>query len=258
MNRLHKKGVWRIGLDGGIGMRIYYFNFNYLVRKVITVLLALLFVLLVFKVIQYNLFKPAISNFDPIYQGSTDQKKIALTCNVVWGEEYIPEMLDVLKKNNVSMTFFMGGQWVKDFPELTKEIAKNHELGNHSYSHPHPTFISKSKNINEIKKTEEAIFELTKVRTCLYAPPYGEFNKTVLEAAGESGYLTILWSIDTIDWQRPEPATILKRVSDKAHNGAIVLMHPTAPTVKALPAIITVLREKGYKLTTVSDILNIK
>jgi len=84
-------------------LRIYYLNFNYLVRRGITVLLAVLFILLLFKVVQYNLWKPAISNFDPIYQGSKDQKKIALTCNVVWGEEYIPEMLAILKKNNVSM-----------------------------------------------------------------------------------------------------------------------------------------------------------
>ncbi len=239
-------------------MRIYYFNFNYLVRRAITVLLALLFILLLFKVIHYNLFQPAITNFDPIYQGSTEHKKIALTCNVVWGEEYIPQMLEILKKNNVSMTFFMGGQWVNDFPELTKEIAKNHELGNHSYSHPHPTFISKSENMREIKRTEDIIYELTKIRTRLYAPPYGEFNKTVLEAAGESGYQTILWSIDTIDWQRPAPETIVNRVTDKAHNGAIVLMHPTDPTVKALPSIIDALRKKGYQLTTVSDVLDIK
>ncbi|MBU7005576.1 polysaccharide deacetylase family protein [Phosphitispora fastidiosa] len=239
-------------------MRIYYLNFNYLIRRAITVLLALLFILLLFKVVQYNLFKPAISNFDPIYQGSTDQKKIALTCNVVWGEEYIPGMLEVLKKNNVSMTFFMGGKWVEDFPELTKEIAKNHELGNHSYSHPHPTFISKSENISEIKQTDEAVYKITKVRTRLYAPPYGEFNKTVLQAAGESGYRTILWSIDTIDWERPAPDTIVKRVTGKAHNGAIVLMHPTDPTVKALPSIIAALKGKGYQLTTVSDVLGIK
>jgi len=187
-----------------------------------------------------------------------EQKKIALTCNVVWGEEYVPEMLKILKKNNVSMTFFMGGKWVLDFPQLTKEIAENHELGNHSYSHPHPTFISRQENITEIKKTEDAVYELTKIKTNLYAPPYGEFNKTVLEAAGENGYKTILWSIDTLDWQRPAPEIIVKKVSDKAHNGAIVLMHPTEPTVKALPVIISELKKKGYQLTTVSDVLDIK
>ena len=239
-------------------MRIYYLNFNYLVKRAISVLVILLVLLLAIKVVQYNLFRPAITNFEPIYNGSAEQKKIALTCNVVWGEEYVPQMLEVLKKNNVKMTFFMGGKWVSDFPALTREIAKNNELGNHSYSHPHPTFISKAENITEIQKTGEAVYKATKMTTRLYAPPYGEFNKTVLEAAGENGYKTIMWSIDTRDWQRPSPEEIVRRVCDKAHNGAIVLMHPTEPTVEALPVIIGELQKRGYQLTTVSDVLGLK
>jgi len=162
-------------------MRVYYFNFSYLVKRAITVLLVVTTALLAFKLLQFNIFKPAVTNFEPIYQGSSQEKEMALTCNVVWGEEYVPEMLDILKKNGVRMTFFMGGKWVQDFPELTRKIAQNHELGNHSFSHPHPTFISKAQNAAEIKKTEEAVYKVTGIRTRLYAPPYGEFNKTVLE-----------------------------------------------------------------------------
>ncbi len=156
------------------------------------------------------------------------------------------------------MTFFMGGQWVKDFPELTGAIARDHELGNHSYSHPHPTFISKAENIEEIEKTERAVYKVTNITTRLYAPPYGEFNGTVLDAAGENGYKTILWSIDTRDWQLPAPEVIARRVLDKAHNGAIVLMHPTKPTVDALPGLIAELKKRGYQLTTVSDIIGLR
>lgn len=236
-------------------MRIYFFGFDYLIKKAILLVMVLLAGVLAFKMFQANLLEPAVSNFDPIYQGSADSKKIALTVNVVWGEEFVPKLLEIVKKNDVKMTFFMGGQWVEDFPELTKQIAKDHELGNHSFSHPHPTFISKAENIEQIKKTEQAVFKTTQVKTELYAPPYGEFNKTVLEAAGELGYRTILWSIDTIDWQRPAPEVIVRRVVQKAHNGAIVLMHPTEPTVKALPTLIAELKKMGYELTTVSDVL---
>lgn len=240
-------------------MRIYYFNFNYVVKKIITVLLILLTILLMFKLIEYNFFKPAVTNFEPIYNGSAQTKKIALTCNVVWGEEYVPQMLEILKKNKVNITFFMGGKWAKDFPELTAEMAKDkHELGNHSYSHPHPTFISQVENIREIEDTQQAVYKAAGVTTRLYAPPYGEFNNTVLEAAGQLGYKTILWSIDTRDWQRPPAEDIVRRVCDKAHNGAIVLMHPTKPTIEALPMIIENLKKKGYELTTVSDVIGLK
>ncbi len=239
-------------------MRIYYFDINSLVRKTISILLVMLGLLLAFKLIQDNLFKPAVSNFEPIYQGSAAQKKIALACNVDWGEEYLPQMLEILKKNKVNTTFFMSGKWVARFPALTREIAGNHELGNHGYSHPHPTFISKRENQEEIKKTEQVILKATAKTTRLYAPPYGEFNKTVLAAAGELGYQTILWSIDTRDWQRPSPDEIVRRVCDKAHNGAIVLMHPTEPAVRALPALISELQKRGYRLTTVSEVIGIR
>lgn len=240
-------------------MRVFYINMRYLIKKFTLIAVVLLAAYFAVNVVGNNYFAPAVSNFEPIYQGNQNEKKIALTCNVVWGEEYVPGILEILKKNDVKMTFFMGGKWVKDFPELTKQIAAgSHELGNHSYSHPHPTFINKEQNISEIKKTEDEVFRVTKKKTNLYAPPYGEFNKTVLEAAGENGYKFIMWSIDTIDWQRPAPEVIVERVLDKAHNGAIVLMHPTDPTVKALPVLIKELKKRGYQLTTVSDVIGVK
>lgn len=94
------------------------------------------------------------------------------------------------------------------------------------------------------------------MKTLLYAPPYGEYNDNVLRAASELGYRTTLWSVDTIDWQRP-PVEILKsRVLKKVHNGAIILMHPTDPTNKALPSLIRELKERGYSITTVSAIIH--
>lgn len=194
---------------------------------------------------------------EPIFYGDQSQNKIALTCNVFWGEEFLPDMLSILEDNNVHITFFIGGTWAKDHPELLKKIVeKGHEVANHSYNHPHPNTLSKDKNKEQILKAENVIQEITGVKTVLYAPPYGEYNDTVLAAAKELNYNMIMWSIDTIDWKRP-PAEIIKaRVMKKAQNGAIVLMHPTEPTKKALPDLLKELREKGYTATTVSDILN--
>ncbi|MBP2654900.1 MAG: polysaccharide deacetylase [Firmicutes bacterium] len=189
----------------------------------------------------------------PIYQGATDKPQVALACNVFWGEEYLPEMLDVLDKNNIKITFFIGGSWAKRHPDIVKMIANgNHELGNHTYSHPHPNVIDKEANKEQIVKTETLIKELTGIKTTLYAPPYGEFNDTVLKAASEAGYTTILWSIDTIDWKRPSPDIIIERVMNKIHNGAIILMHPTEPTLKALPTLISKIQGRGYKIVSVS------
>lgn len=196
------------------------------------------------------------NKLEPIAKGNVDLPKIALTCNVFWGEEFLPEMLKTLDENNIKITFFIGGTWAKSNPELLKTIAeKGHELANHSYNHPHPNTLSKEQNQEQILKTENIIQEITGIKTCLYAPPYGEYNDTVLKAASEINYPTIMWSIDTVDWKKPPSEIIKNRIVKKAHNGAIVLMHPTAPTAKALPDIIKELKEKGYTITTVSDII---
>ncbi|WP_243113695.1 polysaccharide deacetylase family protein [Desulfofundulus salinus] len=206
----------------------------------------------------YNLSLQALPAVQPqpIYQGSSREKEIALTVNVFWGEEYLPQMLDILEKEKVQATFFIGGQWAEQFPGLTRKIhQKGHEIGSHGYAHPHPDQLSVSGNLQDIRRAEEVLVKITGERPKLFAPPYGEHGPAVLQAAWEAGYRTILWSVDTVDWQRPEPQVISSRVLEKAHNGAIVLMHPTAPTVEALPVIIKELKARGYRLITVSHLL---
>ncbi|MBP2631578.1 MAG: pdaA [Firmicutes bacterium] len=194
---------------------------------------------------------------EPIFHGNIDQNKVAFVCNVFWGEEFLPDMLKTLEDNNVHITFFIGGTWAKDNPDILKNIVeKGHEVANHSYNHPHPNTLSKDKNKEQILKAETIIQQITGVKTSLYAPPYGEYNDVVLNAAQELDYKTIMWSIDTIDWKRPPSEIVKSRVLKKIHNGAIVLMHPTEPTKKALPELLKELREKGYIVTTVSDVIN--
>lgn len=200
--------------------------------------------------------KPVFNEIAPYYHGPKSKKRMALTINVAWGQEYIPRMLQVLEEKEVQATFFFIGKWVKKFPELTKQIAEaGHEVGNHGYKHAHPKQLSKQGLINLIKKNEELLLDVTGKETKLFAPPYGEYNDKVVKTVAELGYQTILWTADTIDWQRPQPQVIVSRVMKKADKGGIVLMHPTAPTVKALPTMIDKLREEGYELVTVSRLL---
>ncbi|SEO79727.1 probable sporulation protein, polysaccharide deacetylase family [Propionispora vibrioides] len=199
--------------------------------------------------------KPA-GQAEAIFHGDEQQPKVAFACNVFWGEEFLPDMLKTLDDNQIKITFFIGGSWAKRFPDTLADIGKRgHELGNHTYSHPHPNSLSKEKNQEEITRAENLVKEITGIKTTLYAPPYGEYNDMVLQAASELGYRNILWSIDTVDWKRPAPEIITARVVKKIHNGAIILMHPTAPTAAALPTLIKELKERGYTITTVSDIL---
>ncbi len=190
----------------------------------------------------------------PYYQGMGEGNKVSLAINVDWGEEYIPDMLKVLAQNDVKVTFFLTGRWTANNPDLAKQIAAaGHEIGNHAYSHTSPNSLSYEENRQEIQKTAAAIKEATGVECKLYAPPSGENGSQVLQAAQDEGYATILWSIDTVDWKRPAPEVISKRVLKKAHAGAIILAHPTNPTLEALPTILQGLKNAGYEFVTVSE-----
>lgn len=194
---------------------------------------------------------------EPIYEGSKDKKAIAFTCNVAWGNEFIPKMLEIFDENEVKITFFLEGRWTDKFPEIAKLIhSKGHEIGNHGYSHAHHAQLSLEQNINEIKKAEEAIMKVTGKKPQVFAPPYGEFSEHTVKAAESLNYKLIMWSIDTIDWKKPGVDYIVNKVVKNAGNGKIVLMHPTEDTIQALPIIIRTLKKEGYQITTVSDLLS--
>ncbi len=223
-------------------------------RLVVALVIAtlLLCVLVYFREGSLNAYKLE----EPVYQGKTGQKVVAITFNVDWGEEFIPDLLKTLQQNKVKATFFLTGRWAEKFPELAAEIRKRgHEVGNHGYKHLHLTKCSPAQVREEIVKAEKAIEAVTGERPCLFAPPYGEFDAAVQRIAAELGYKVVMWSLDTIDWQRPDASTIVDRVVPRIHNDAIVLMHPTQPTVEALPIILKRLKEEGYRFATVSEII---
>ncbi|SHI78752.1 probable sporulation protein, polysaccharide deacetylase family [Geosporobacter subterraneus DSM 17957] len=194
---------------------------------------------------------------EPIRSGDPSLNKAAITCNVDWGNEIIPEILDVLDDKNIKITFFVTGRWASKYPELLQEMFnRGHEIGNHGYSHKTHSKMNKKDNFLEIKKAEEAIEKVLGVKPKYFAPPSGDYSEATLEAAEKLGYQTILWSIDTIDWQEGSTAdVIISRVMKKSHNGAILLMHPKRETAKALPIIIDRIIEEGIQLGTVSNLL---
>ena len=195
-----------------------------------------------------------ISN-NPIYKGNIEKKEASLTINVVWGDEYIEPILEILEKENVKATFFIGGSWAEKNKELLSEIVDGgHEIGNHGYGHEHMSKLDYEGNLNEIKKSAEAIFMASGRTPVLFAPPYGEFSDATLKAASQLGCTTVMWSVDTIDWRGDGTDAIINRIRKNIHDGAIILAHPTADTVKALPEIINIVREGGRRFVTVSEL----
>lgn len=195
-------------------------------------------------------------HFTPYYQGPTDQPKVSLMVNVDWGNEYIPTMLDVFAQYDIRTTWFPTGSWAIRFPELARLIAEaGHEVGNHGGWHGMPSQMTAEEVRELILDGEEKIINITGQKPRIFAPPAGDMNKQTVAIAGELGYKTVLWTIDTVDWQRPAATVIIDRVMSKVQNGALILMHPTEPTAQALPIIIEQLQEKGFQVVTVSELL---
>lgn len=226
-------------------------------KRTMLIFIAILLALITIIIFTFCSKTQEIFNPDVFYKGTKEENTIAFACNVDWGTEYIPDMLEIFEDNNIKITFFVTGKWAEKNPDTLKEIFnKGHEIGNHGYKHLDYDKLSYERNKEEIKKTHDIIKEITDLDLKYFAPPSGAYNNNTIKASKDLGYDLIMWSIDTIDWREDSTKQIIiKRVTEKAFPSAIVLMHPTDRTVQALPEIIEYLFENGYKIGTISNIM---
>lgn len=199
----------------------------------------------------------AIAKKLPIYQVDTEEKKVAITMNCAWNADDINSILDTLSKNKIHITFFMVGDWVDRFPEEVKKIADSgHEIGNHSNTHPHVNALNLEQNKQEIQSCNEKIEKLTGKTPTLYRGPYGEYNNTVIEAAQSQNATMIQWNLDTLDYKGLIGDEMWKRLENKLTNGSIILTHNgTKHTADSLEMLIHNIKEKGYEIVPVSEMI---
>lgn len=195
----------------------------------------------------------------PIYCVDTAEKKIALTFDAAWGNEDTAQILEILKKHDVRVTFFMTGGWVESYPDDVKAIlAAGHDLGNHSENHKNMSQLSDAEKKEELMKVHEKIRTLTGYEMFLFRPPYGDYDNAVVNVAKENGYYTIQWDVDSLDWKDYGVDSIIKTVTQHKHlgNGSIILCHNGAKyTAKALDMLIATLKNEGYTFVPVSELI---
>ncbi len=195
----------------------------------------------------------AFSDIDePIYRIETEEKNVSFMINVYQGTEYVLEYLKLFEKENIKATFFIGGCWAEKNKDTLKKIYDaGHELGNHGYNHKMHTKLNEKQAEEEIMRTHTLIKEVTGYNCNLFAPPSGDVNKNVVLTAKNSGYETVMWTADTIDWRDQDCEKIINRVKRNLKPGALVLMHPTKATLEALDEIILYVKSQGYTVKTV-------
>jgi peptidoglycan-N-acetylglucosamine deacetylase len=168
------------------------------------------------------------------------------------------QMLTILAQRQAPATFFVVGRQVERYPELVhREVAAGMAIGSHSYRHPQPfDRLPVARIRDEITQGRRTLVPLG-IHPVGFRPPGGAASPAVTAAAQELGDRTVLWSVDSADWQPGVTSDqLVQRVLAAARPGAIVLLHDgggnRSATVAALPAIIDGLRRLGLTLTVVS------
>ena len=195
----------------------------------------------------------------PIYCVQTDKPQVALSFDAAWGHEDTAQIMDILAKHNVKVTFFMTGGWVESFPEDVKYIAsQGHDLGNHSENHKNMSQLSDEEIRSELQKVHDKVKTLTGQDMTLFRPPYGDYDDQVVTVSRDMGYYPVQWDVDSLDWKDYGTESIIKTVLNHRHlgNGSIILMHNGAKyTPAALDAVITGLQDAGYELVPISQLI---
>ena len=191
----------------------------------------------------------------------TDEKVIALTFDDGPHSTFTPEILDLLAEYDAKATFFVVGQHAKKLPEIIlRQEAEGHEIANHTYTHPYSSTLEELEN--ELKQTDDVIFDITGIYPALYRPVGGAYNDGIINTAVEHGFKVVMWSWhqDTEDWKQPGVDQIVSKVLTGAKPGDVVLFHDAggdrSQTVKALEEILPALKKEGYEFVTISNLLN--
>lgn len=193
----------------------------------------------------------------PIYCVETEEKKVSISFDAAWGNEQTQTLLDILDKYKIKSTFFLVGDWVRNYPDDVKAIAKaGHDVGNHSNTHPYMTQIGADEMKKEIETCNSEIEALTGKKPTLFRPPYGDYDNTVVDTVTGMDMYCVQWDVDSLDWKNLTAEEMCSRIKNNIKCGSIVLMHNGAEnTPGALPMIIECIQELGYEIVPISQLL---
>ena len=210
-----------------------------------------------------NAGRDQLARYDAAYIGNTGEKVLYLTFDAGYENGCTAQILDVLKKNQVSAAFFLVGNYIERNPDLVRRmVQEGHIVGNHTMHH-----------YDMSKLSDKAAFskELTQLETLYrdtvgsempkyYRPPQGIYSEENLKMAQELGYKTVFWSLAYVDWNndsQPTPEQAFQKLLPRTHNGAVVLLHSTSRTnAQILNELIGKWKAEGYRFGTLDELFS--
>ncbi|WP_160713694.1 polysaccharide deacetylase family protein [Chitinophaga solisilvae] len=188
------------------------------------------------------------------------EKIVALSFDDGPSEQYTSRVLDILKEQQVKAAFFCIGKNIEGNVHLLQRIhAEGHVIGNHTYSHHFWFDMYGSKSMGaDMERMDTLTINATGLQPRLFRPPYGVTNPNLARAIKANNYLPVGWSIRSMDTVAKDENTLLQKILDQLHPGAVILLHDTMKiTSDILPQLIAGIREKGYQLERMDKMLNV-
>ena len=201
-----------------------------------------------------------------VWAGPTNEKAVALTFDDGPSPVYTAQIMALFKQYQAHGTFFVMGHRVEQYPGLVQALFKaGHEVGNHSFSHPRMCKCDQLTREQELERTALDLDLLGCPQSQrLFRPPYSAYDDRLKAYLAHTNRRLVLWSIDSGDWRGLAAPAIIKNVLSRVRNGAIIIFHDNNengradrhPTVEALSIILPALKAAGYRMVTVSQLLN--
>ncbi|MET7697447.1 polysaccharide deacetylase family protein [Streptomyces sp. NPDC005485] len=191
---------------------------------------------------------------EPFLRMSGRGRTMVLTFDDGPDPRYTPEILSTLREYDVRAMFFVCGEMAVDNKDLLREMSDDgHIVGNHTWTHPLLTRLTRSSIRSEIERTSEVIEDAYGEPPVWFRAPYGAWNRATFQIGAELGMEPLAWTVDTLDWTTPGARTIVNRVEGGAAPGVVVLSHDAggdrSQSVRALRDYLPQLLDSGYHIT---------
>lgn len=187
-------------------------------------------------------------------EDKAERKVVALTFDDGPHKLYTEKLLDGLKQRGVKATFFLIGESIEGNEELVRRMSEDgHLIGNHTYHHVQLTKETKEEALEEIKLTNQKIFDVTGKEPTYIRPPFGSWSE---ELAEEIDMTPVLWNVDPTDWKNQNCQSVTVHILKNVGDSDIILLHDIFSTsVDAALQVVDKLQEKGYTFVTVEDLM---
>ncbi len=202
-----------------------------------------------------------LRQYDAAYLGDTREKVLYLTFDAGYENGCTEQVLDTLKKHQVSAAFFLVGNYIERNADLVRRmVEEGHIVGNHTMHHYDMSRLSGKETFSKELTDLEDLFRQTtgKELPKFYRPPQGVYSQDNLKMAKELGYKTVFWSLAYVDWlndKQPTREEAFRKLLPRTHNGAVVLLHSTSKTnAEILDDLLTQWENLGYRFGTLEEL----